>query len=476
VKQSQIIRNRTTDSSRNNIGKNKNGQKPGIPGLANLNNRYNAGHSFGSIQTRLNVRVPGDRYEREAEKMARLVTGPDPLIVSNKLNGNNSGVSMKGSGASVQVPLIERQLNKSGSSGSKMPGETRDFMESRFGENFRDVRIHTDKESGILNNILNSKAFTTGRDIFFNQGQYNPGGQAGKELLAHELTHVVQQKGSEQIQGSFFGDLWEGIKSVGRAIGSAISSAVEWIGEKLHDAAIWVVNLLRDLPQRLIRFGETIIDGLKGIASFIPEAVKALKEGGIKGFGDWLWEKAKSGGYWVLRLVSRIFDLVGGPEIIEFVDHVLSKASPLTSTEIKEAKSVLGPNAIRWNDVRVAEGGLLDAIFWINDDRAFTSFHTINLPDRTDLPIVIHELVHVYQYEKAGSLYLGQAIHAQATIGYDYGGDPGLIEDRKKGKHYKDYNREQQAQIAEDYFKRKQEGGDTSAFDPFIAELQAGQL
>jgi hypothetical protein len=137
---------------------------------------------------------------------------------------------------------------------------------------------------------------------------------------------------------------------------------------------------------------------------------------------------------------------------------------------------VLGQNAIRWNDVRVAEGGLLHVIFKLNDARAFTSFHTINLPNRADLPIVVHELVHVYQYEKAGSLYLGQAIHAQATVGYGYGKDQGLINDRKKGKHYKDYNREQQAQIAEDYYIRKKEGGDTSAFDPFIAELQAGQL
>src|SRR5262249_34009533 len=55
------------------------------------------------------------------------------------------------------------------------------------------VRVHTDAGADGLNRSLSAKAFTTGRDIYFRQGEYNPGGSGGRELLAHELTHVVQQ-------------------------------------------------------------------------------------------------------------------------------------------------------------------------------------------------------------------------------------------------------------------------------------------
>ena len=62
-----------------------------------------------------------------------------------------------------------------------------------MGHDFSGVRVHTSAESDTLNQQLSAKAFTTGQDIFFKQGEYNPGSSSGKELIAHELTHVVQQ-------------------------------------------------------------------------------------------------------------------------------------------------------------------------------------------------------------------------------------------------------------------------------------------
>ena len=61
-------------------------------------------------------------------------------------------------------------------------------MESGFGARFRDVRIDTDATADKLTRSVQAKAFTTGKDIFFKKGEYNPGSRAGKELLAHELT------------------------------------------------------------------------------------------------------------------------------------------------------------------------------------------------------------------------------------------------------------------------------------------------
>jgi hypothetical protein len=69
-------------------------------------------------------------------------------------------------------------------------------MGQAMGADFSGVTIHTDSQSDQLNRSIQAKAFTTGQDIFFRQGAYQPGGRDGQELIAHELTHVVQQNGS----------------------------------------------------------------------------------------------------------------------------------------------------------------------------------------------------------------------------------------------------------------------------------------
>jgi hypothetical protein len=68
-------------------------------------------------------------------------------------------------------------------------------MESAFQADFSNVRVHHDAQADMLNRAVNARAFTTGQDIFFQQGAYSPGTSGGKELLAHELTHVIQQRG-----------------------------------------------------------------------------------------------------------------------------------------------------------------------------------------------------------------------------------------------------------------------------------------
>ncbi|MBN1177964.1 MAG: DUF4157 domain-containing protein [Anaerolineae bacterium] len=98
-------------------------------------------------------------------------------------------------GGSVERTLASRQ-----GSGASLPDDVRGFMEPRFGTDFSTVRIHSDGEAGRLSRTLQAKAFTHGQDIYFGTGQYNPGTAAGKRLLAHELTHVVQQSGHNKIQ------------------------------------------------------------------------------------------------------------------------------------------------------------------------------------------------------------------------------------------------------------------------------------
>ncbi len=96
---------------------------------------------------------------------------------------------------SVSPSSLETALHQSGGSGSPMPGETRMKMETAFGKDFSDVRIHQDSSAIALSEELQAKAFTHGSNIYFNKGNFDPASLNGMHLLGHELTHVVQQSG-----------------------------------------------------------------------------------------------------------------------------------------------------------------------------------------------------------------------------------------------------------------------------------------
>ena len=87
----------------------------------------------------------------------------------------------------------EARINNQRGSGQPLDGAIQTKMSDATGHDFSDVKVHTDSESHALNEELSAKAFTTGRDVFFREGAYQPGSGEGQELLAHELTHVVQQ-------------------------------------------------------------------------------------------------------------------------------------------------------------------------------------------------------------------------------------------------------------------------------------------
>ena len=93
--------------------------------------------------------------------------------------------------ANDAVPSVVHEVL--GSSGQSLDPASRAFMEPRFSRDFSQVRVHTDAKAARSARALNADAYTVGRDVVFGQGQYAPHTSAGKRLLAHELTHVVQQ-------------------------------------------------------------------------------------------------------------------------------------------------------------------------------------------------------------------------------------------------------------------------------------------
>jgi hypothetical protein len=130
--------------------------------------------------------------------------GPSGLLQLQRQYGNRYvrrllALSRKGEGEGEIDPTTEHAIAQA-RGGRALDSGVRRQMEHAFGSDFTGVRVHTGAQSDSLNKTLNAVAFTTGQDIFFRNSAYDPGSHAGKELLAHELTHVVQQGGAP-VQG-----------------------------------------------------------------------------------------------------------------------------------------------------------------------------------------------------------------------------------------------------------------------------------
>lgn len=164
------------------------------------------------IQPKLSINAPNDQYEQEADHMADqvmqmqnspAVTAAPPIISSGpamqrQFTADKEEDVMRKEENSGEAPAPDKlvaQLDGSKGSGSMLPEGTRGSMEQFFKADFSGVRVHTGEPAAQMSRNIQAKAFTHGNDIYFNEGQYAPESNAGKHLLAHELTHTVQQNG-----------------------------------------------------------------------------------------------------------------------------------------------------------------------------------------------------------------------------------------------------------------------------------------
>jgi hypothetical protein len=180
------------------------------------------------IQTKLKISEPGDQYEQEADRIADAIMHlPAPSVqrqMEQEEEEEEKERVQKKSIANPITPLIQRQallemeeeeeedlmqrkesnnpapIQDSAivhealhSTGQPLDRETRTFMESRFGYNFSQVRVHTNSQATAAAAAVNAKAYTVKQDIVFGSGWYTPTSYDGKHLIAHELTHVMQQ-------------------------------------------------------------------------------------------------------------------------------------------------------------------------------------------------------------------------------------------------------------------------------------------
>lgn len=199
------------------------------------------------IQAKLSIGEPGDKYEQEADETARQVVQriyqpqskklqreslpeeenelqmrpehdiqrealpedeelqmkPEGSVQRESLPDEEEELQMQlmvqrvADGGMAASPDVEVGIQRARGSGQPLADNIREPMEQAFGADFSRVKVHTDPQADQLNKSIQAKAFTTGQDVFFQQGAYEPGSRGGQELLAHELTHVVQQSGSD---------------------------------------------------------------------------------------------------------------------------------------------------------------------------------------------------------------------------------------------------------------------------------------
>ena len=139
------------------------------------------------VKAKLEMTQPSDAEEQEAEAVADSIVN-EGRIARAVSNGNSGeGVALSSS--------FGNKLSALQGQGSRLYGGLKEKMESGFGRDFSNVRLHTDEASAEMSSSISAKAFTYGNDIYFNQGQFNPKTRDGQKLLAHELAHVAQGKG-----------------------------------------------------------------------------------------------------------------------------------------------------------------------------------------------------------------------------------------------------------------------------------------
>lgn len=209
----------------------------------------------GLIQAKLKIGQPGDKYEQQADRVAERVMRMPAWEVSGTLDGQRKiqrkcaacasgqglcpkcsqeeeGIQRKPLAATI-TPLLQRQsvevekeeeeeflqtkevpgrtaevtpalearLSAIRGGGEPLAPSVRSFMEPRFGHDLSDVRIHRGGAAVEAARSINARVFTLGRDVVFGKGQFAPETFDGKKLLAHELTHVVQQRGADRSAG-----------------------------------------------------------------------------------------------------------------------------------------------------------------------------------------------------------------------------------------------------------------------------------
>ncbi len=253
-----------------------------------------------AIQAKLNIGEPNDKYEKEADntaaKVVQQINSPvqeqpvqrqesmeqeieeEELQMKPEISTLQRQESMEEEDEELQMKsLVQRSENVGGGeastdlessiqsargNGQSLDSNLQAKMGQAMGADFSGVKVHTDSQSDQLNKSIQAKAFTTGQDVFFRQGAYEPSSRGGQELIAHELTHVVQQNGN----------------AVQRSPESVIQRAWDSVAYKTQDPSQYAV-LLGKMDGLTPSMGESRLSKLAALTDS-PEQLKTLLQMG----------------------------------------------------------------------------------------------------------------------------------------------------------------------------------------------------
>ncbi|MDH7444128.1 eCIS core domain-containing protein [Aquimarina sp. 2201CG14-23] len=235
------------------------------------------------IQQKIENNISTPDLQKQEEEIQEKEEEEEPAPAIQKVQRKSNGIPNTNSS-------IESRLHSSKGGGAPLPKETKNQMESGFGTDFSNVRVHTDTNAKQMSQDMGAQAFTHGNDIYFNEGKFDTSSDSGQHLLAHELTHTVQQGG--------------GVKRKAQEVTSAPKmiqgSFLDWIPD-------WILNNARHIPGYLLftviiqydpllgqRVEPTPINLLQGLMGLVP-------------FGTAIFDKLQEYG-----IIQQAFDWVSG--------------------------------------------------------------------------------------------------------------------------------------------------------------------
>jgi hypothetical protein len=243
------------------------------------------------------------------------------------------------------APVTTTEIQSSLSGGSPLPGSVRSFMEPRFGSDFRGVRVHTDERAARMSAGVNAHAFTVGQHIFFGRNQFQPDTSGGQHLIAHELTHTVQQGGGTpaQVQREEKKSWWESFTDFSEdfvwgvvrrvapnlepIIRGGASGVFDWLKakatsavEKVFNTVMAPVRAIAGIGDRLSAFFSPMVLSIQAAAakiaqndcSPIREAAERLEQMALKVITpivEWVQPIVAK----VKQFLSDLWDTIGAP-------------------------------------------------------------------------------------------------------------------------------------------------------------------
>jgi hypothetical protein len=325
---------------------------------------------------------------------------------------------------------------------------------------FPSVRVHTDEAAAEAARLLSARAFTIGSHVFFGRGEFRPAEPGGRELLRHELVHVLQSpdvdlRRAASLPVSSPGDAAEREAAGGRTVSHYAPGIRRVLAAR---------NSLAGVLAGLVTAGKIETQDRGGLTYFAPpafgaatvaEVTAALEEAG-------------------LPRAAAMADLLLNPHnawaFTGERDALRPVGRPLTAAERAEATIVFG-SGLDYSSVVVREHRILGGM-----NIARTLPRSVNFPPGAStrggfLPWLMHELTHAWQYQHGVGLMTmaTTAILCRTPLmSYDYGGEAGLTGGR--GLH--SFNTEQQGDIARDYYRAMKSGWPTAVFDPYVVEFR----